>query len=395
MSREGRHEMDKLFRYARAAGYGVVPANASARQMLVTHPSTGEWERIATNPGGRQVANERAKMRRIGAPVTEQDLKLYQAVQAAGDARGKAAEQPSGQLAAAGEPAGDAAEPAAPEPAAPAPRPAPAQFQQAGPEPAAGPADSGPGASIDAGEATRDPFIPRPARHRPTLKDTTMTRSATNYATTATTTVPGPPGGPGIDVASTAYVLWGSIRERVTGPVETLDGVPGVAWRGTLSSVFRELWPSMGVDYRKRINLYLRETENMICLKKGPTPLWWLRGEWRDISAEPASVIAVRTRPRPPGPRLTDGPPAAVTVIRPGRDTTPAPAGAGELSGETTQAYDAVAAVTAILRRCSDLEAQNAQLAAENAELARLAGDLEETRAQLAAIRAALSGLTG
>lgn len=388
MSREGRQEMDKLFRFARTAGYSVIPANASARQMLITHPTTGEWERIATNPAGRQIANERAKLRRIGAPVTEQDVKIYLAVQAAEEAREKA---------------GAAPPPA--EPATPAPPPPPAQFQEPAAEEAPPPAAPEPAGDIDAGEATRDPFVARPFRrpHRPTLKDAAMTRPATSYS-------PAAPPAAGIDVPATAFVLWGSIRERADCQQEmAIDGVAGFSWRGTMSSVFKELWPEMGVDPRKRVNLYLRETENMICLKKGHTPLWWLRGEWRDIAAEPASVIAarsepaalvsVRTRPRAPEPRLTAGPPAPVTVIRPGRDTTPAPAGAGRLSEATTQAYDAVEAVTAILNRCNALEAQNAQLADENTRLtgtnARLAGELDETRAQLAAIKTALSGLTG
>lgn len=372
--------MAKLFGYARRAGFGVT--DWGGRAMRVVHPRTGEFARVSHDPSGRQVLHERGKLRKLGVPVTEQDLNVYLAVIAAeqdsqdngpGDPAGAHPTGPAGDR--------DSAEATTPAPASPPAgpgEPAPRRLHALPPIP------------------SDDPDDTALAKEQPAM--TAMTAPGSTSS----------PADEELDIEATAFVLWGSLRERISGSAESLDGVPGVSWRGTVSSVVKELWPELSTDARKRVNMYLRDTENMICLKKGPTPLWWLREEWRDASTP--AVIAVRGPARPTQPRLTAGPPAPVTV------THTKPAGAApetEPDAGPLAAIEAIIArnreleklngelrqLTATTGRLRELEAENERLVAVgmrlNSDLSQARTDLAEARRQLDRIKRAVSGLTG
>lgn len=119
------------------------------------------------------------------------------------------------------------------------------------------------------------------------------------------------------DIPAHAYVVWGEILEN--GCVDTdgqvLDGIPGILWRGSVTDVIVGLWPDLRQhdDTRKAINSYLRQTENMICIKRGSSPLWWLRREWNDVNITlPRGFKPVRSAVRASQENRTAAPVAPV-----------------------------------------------------------------------------------
>lgn len=220
---------------------------------------------------------------------------------------------------------------------------------------------------------------PPPPPEPPAQEPPTMTATTRTAPTTAT------------DIPSYAYVLWGTIREKATQK-QDLDGVPGLLWRESLVDLIVTLWPQLKNDEptRKKINYYLRNTGNMLCLQRGTRDapsMWWLRDEWRDTDRpEGGGFVPVRTV-RHPEPRTSAGPPAPVTV-RKVADAPHAP------TPQRLNGADPVAAISAVIEENTGLRAARDELTGENralrAERDVLLTEIGTLRAQLAAIKAAL-----
>lgn len=192
------------------------------------------------------------------------------------------------------------------------------------------------------------------------------------------------------DVATSAYVLWGTIRERA-GDVspEQIDGTPGVRWRGAMSAVISELWPTMAEQDRIAIGQFLRSSGNATHIKLGGEAYWWVAAEWRDEDVRPRGFAAPRTKARATPLDVGKGhPPAKVTVTRkPVEPAVSEPAGAAYAF---LQAMDA--RIAEAEQRADVAESRLAEVEAERDEaLARA----EKAEAELETINAMFARFGG
>lgn len=181
------------------------------------------------------------------------------------------------------------------------------------------------------------------------------------------------------DIPVHAYVTWGTVVEEIEGTAEkqVLDGVPGLLWRGSLTDVINGLWPDLreDADTRRAINGYLRQTENMLCLKRNRTPLWWVRAEWNQIDITlPRGFKPVSTGRRKGKVKETPTVQPVVSMWSCKRDNCQFTTGD-----------------PAVLEKHEDchVEVDKKKLTAENQSLR---AELAEVRAMLAGIKSALSG---
>jgi predicted RNA-binding Zn-ribbon protein involved in translation (DUF1610 family) len=92
-----------------------------------------------------------------------------------------------------------------------------------------------------------------------------------------------------------AELLWEKVIEKIkeAGPEPMkLQSVAGYRWEGSRDGAMRELWPSIPrgeasspqTDPRRlKLAIYLKQTNNMICLDKGSRykkSIWWVRAEF-------------------------------------------------------------------------------------------------------------------
>lgn len=223
------------------------------------------------------------------------------------------------------------------------------------------------------------------------------------------------------DVPSCAYVTWGTILERIGDESEdhTLEGVPGLLWRGSFTEVVNGLWPDLRTDAetRKQINNYLRATDNMICLKRH-APLWWLRREWNDADVTlPRGFRPIRSGRALAQPR-TEAPAGEVVTsyrcancgylaetkqalgghsrIHAAARPAPSPRRPRLVVADAAPpAHDATAAVAEMVERSQHLELENAELRAEvdrlNRRIATLHADTDRLNERIAAINRVLA----
>lgn len=296
MSAAGRREVDALLVHVQAAGFDVQRWGAS--HWRVTRPDGGGGGpagdgsvRILASAPGRRIHGEKSKLRSIGAPTNEEEVRKFLAAQ--------------------------------PKPPAAEPEPDPVVTQP----------------------------LP-PAEPEPVESPT--------------------------DIATASFYVWDEIRDGKYGDTaaQNLEDIPGRTWRGSFAEVTNTIWPGLSNESRRAMNAFLRRTGNMRCLVKGTPSLWWIRSEWFEVPTETRGVAAVRPGPaRPRQPRLSDGverpvtvtlkAPAAVPPVPPAPPRRAAKATAPKPTPWASAPDDPVAAITAVVTRVRELEAQLATVTAE------------------------------
>ena len=148
------------------------------------------------------------------------------------------------------------------------------------------------------------------------------------------------------DLPVNAWLVWQAVREKVDAQPHpaTLrhNGMEGHAWHGVLNQVVTELWPGLrdgtldpatSITARRRLNTYLRSSNNLVCVDRGnlpkgtQLPKWWVSQLWNDVVVtlpenQPASpptpldMSGFGTRPTPaPEVEATPAPSEALPVV--------------------------------------------------------------------------------
>jgi hypothetical protein len=176
------------------------------------------------------------------------------------------------------------------------------------------------------------------------------------------------------DLPGSAWFLWSTIHETKPLAHQTLEGVTGYTWRGSLTQVISDLWPTLSGEHPLRADLanFLRATGNAFCLKpKDRPPLWFVTRDWIDVPYTPPAARPTRTERRLTRKEAGEDRPPAVVQARP----TPAPASASDPLAALTQVVERQRNLEKLnddlVFRCELLEEKNQKLQAQATSTAR------------------------
>lgn len=300
-ARSDKAELDRVLGFAEEAGYAVT---AKGGQYLVVAPG-GESTTVVASPSGRNLRNQLARLKRIGVPVSKEELRQRKARQAT-------------KLVAAAV-SDPVATPAAP--AAPHQNPPSTLQVRFEPEPAQHPAPPTPAPPAPASPAPSPAPAPTQQEDTDPVSDTITPAVPDLAAMTAQAAYESG------EVSLLGYVLWRTIRMKSGVQPMMLLADRGVVWEGPLKRELNELFPDLSLETKQAVHKYVTDTENLHCVRRpkaGREPLWWARDEWQHTSRSAPHFTPVRTS-RHPAPRLSAGEPGPVTTRRIG-DPVPAPA---------------------------------------------------------------------
>jgi hypothetical protein len=188
------------------------------------------------------------------------------------------------------------------------------------------------------------------------------------------------------DAAGLGRRVWGHIRSRAGDMPEeftpdTRDDVTGWLWEGPLATLIREAVPGIADTDLRRAREYLIAcgmVVNVCANQRGAQPQWFIRARWHQ---GPGGHVHMVTTARPSQP-------AAPPVSQ------PIPGGqAEELAHQPAQ--DIMAALQALARQVSQLQAENDRLREDNDRLRddndRLSAEAERIRALVRQIGGAIA----
>jgi hypothetical protein len=360
MSRSShRKEVKELLAGARKMGLLVEPwvGGAGGSFWRVSNPDTGESTRVLGAASRRSLLNERAKIRRlIALPGDSAPAAPTPTTTTPKDDSGT----PSAPAHQSTTEMGDSLLPT--EPVGDGQRPTPV-----GPD------------AVRSGDAPEDP-------------PPTPTKKTKEQVVPAPDTVPEP--------SAIAHAVWDIIRSEPGLASQDLDGVPGLLWVGSVTDTMVTLWPSLqdNEHTRRDVTQFLTATENMVCLRRGSNPKWWLRAEWNPRWVVLRGATSVRKPARAAQPAPPPPPTPVTTTYRCPEPGCGYRASSKQALGAHSRAHtpkvgadttDPVAAITALVERNRELELTVTRLGEENRALRE---DNQRIREQLGAVRAAIGG---
>jgi hypothetical protein len=103
------------------------------------------------------------------------------------------------------------------------------------------------------------------------------------------------------ETETAAYLLWSEIIDKHQTEPREHHGIAGRAYTGGLNAIIAGMFPQLVEDAEacRRLYAYLKLSQNMLCVGRGRTPTWWLRGVWRSGPlTEPLSYLHVKQEKR-------------------------------------------------------------------------------------------------
>ncbi|MER5649665.1 hypothetical protein [Streptosporangium sp. NPDC002524] len=217
------------------------------------------------------------------------------------------------------------------------------------------------------------------------------------------------PATPARDLLTDARLVWDLVRDEAADRGDkpgSNAGQPGVLWHGAMGQQIRTLCPEWDDEYVRQISVFLTNAGLWKCQDKQakPSPIWWLRNEWRDV---PAS----ERRPVPTPPPAKAAKAAKTTSPAAAAPAPPAPVDDAEITrvieilnaaraataritvleddivARTVRIHELSDQVTALEEEVTDLRKENAALADEAAKVPALEAKISRYEAAAAIFR--------
>lgn len=173
------------------------------------------------------------------------------------------------------------------------------------------------------------------------------------------------------NLAVDAKALYDLLREQAAKQGDergTNARAEGVLWTGTLTSVLRAVGYDWDAAYQEEVSRYLRDTQHIRCQRRGNPSIWWIRDTWND-----GSLTVTRT------PTPADVPQRTTAALAPASKPSPA-AETPPPGDEYTQLMKLLEAGRTAAATIDELEI----------EIAGLKREVEEKNGMLLSVRAEL-----